>query len=41
MTLDERRIVAGMLHRKISVAQIAVQPGRHRSTLHREISRTS
>ncbi|MFN3275662.1 MAG: helix-turn-helix domain-containing protein [Paracoccus sp. (in: a-proteobacteria)] len=31
--------MAGMLHRKISVAQIAAQLGRHRSTIHRESSR--
>ncbi len=28
---DERRVIAAMLHCKISVAQIGVQPGRHRS----------
>lgn len=39
LTLDERRIVAGLLHRKVSVAQIAIQLGRHRSTIHREIRR--
>ena len=39
VTFDERRIVAGLLHRKVSVAQIAVQLGRHRSTIHREIRR--
>ena len=39
LTLSERRIIAGMLQRKISVAQIAVQLGRHRSTIHREIGR--
>lgn len=39
LTHDERRIVAGMLHRKISVAQIAAQLGRHRSTIQRESSR--
>lgn len=35
LTLDERRIVAGLLHRKVSVAQIAIQLGRHRSTIRR------
>nr|WP_277355221.1 helix-turn-helix domain-containing protein [Paracoccus hibiscisoli] len=39
LTLSERRIVGGMLQRKISVVQIAVQLGRHRSTIHREIRR--
>ncbi|MFN3278459.1 MAG: transposase, partial [Paracoccus hibiscisoli] len=39
LTLSERRIVAGMLQRKISVAQIAVQLGRNRSTIHRGIRR--
>ena len=39
LTFEERRIVAGLLHRKVSVAQIAVQLGRHRSTIHREIRR--
>ena len=39
LTLSERRIIAGMLQRKISVAQIAAQLGRHRSTIHREIGR--
>jgi IS30 family transposase len=39
LTLPERRIVAAMLQRKISVAQIAVQLGRHCSTIHREIRR--
>ena len=39
LTLNERRIVAGLLHRKVSVAQIAIQLGRHRSTIHREIRR--
>lgn len=39
LTFSERRIIAGMLQRKISVAQIAVQLGRHRSTIHREIGR--
>ncbi|WP_306752994.1 helix-turn-helix domain-containing protein [Paracoccus actinidiae] len=36
LTLPERRIVAAMLQRKISVAQIAVKLGPHRSTIHRE-----
>lgn len=39
LTLEERRIVAGLLHRKVSVAQIAIHLGRHRSTIHREIRR--
>lgn len=39
LTLPERSIVAAMLQRKISVAQIAVQLGRHRSTIHPEIRR--
>ena len=29
LTLSERRIIAGMLQRKISEAQIAIQIGRH------------
>ncbi|MCZ0962919.1 helix-turn-helix domain-containing protein [Paracoccus benzoatiresistens] len=37
LTLPERRIVAPMLQRKISVAQIAVELGQHRSTIHPEI----
>lgn len=40
LTLEERRIVAGLLHCKVSVAQIAVQLGRHRSTIHRKIRRS-
>lgn len=39
LSLEERRIVAGLLHRKVSVTQIAIQLGRHRSTIHREIRR--
>lgn len=39
LTPDERRIVAGLLHDKVSLAQIVVQLGRHRSTIHREIQR--
>lgn len=39
LTLDERRILAGLLHQKVSIAQIAAQLGRHRSTIHREIRR--
>lgn len=39
LTLDERRVVARLLHQKIGVAQIAAQLGRHRSTVHREIRR--
>lgn len=39
LTPDERRILAGLLHRKISVARIAVQLGSHLSTIHPEIRR--
>ena len=39
LTFEERRIVAGLLHRKVSVAQIAIQLGRHRSTIHRKVRR--
>lgn len=39
LTLDERRILARLLHQKISIAQTAAQLGRHRSTIHREIRR--
>lgn len=39
LTLSERRIIAAVLQRKIGVAQIAVQLGRHRSTIPREIQR--
>ncbi|OWJ84675.1 hypothetical protein HmaOT1_18645 (plasmid) [Haematobacter massiliensis] len=39
LSLDERRLMAGLLHRRVSVAQIAIQLGRHRSTIHREIRR--
>lgn len=37
LTLSEHRLIAGMLHRKVSMAHIAVQHGRHRSTIQREI----
>lgn len=40
LTLEERRAIAGLLHSKVSVAQIAVQLGRHRSTIHRKIRRS-
>ena len=39
LTLSERRIIAAVLQRKVGVAQIAVQLGRHRSTIPREIQR--
>jgi len=39
LSFDERRIIAAMLQRKLSVAQIAAQLGRHRSTIHRAIRR--
>ena len=39
LSLDERRIIATMLHRKTSVAKIALHLGRHRSTIHRETRR--
>ncbi|WP_289893548.1 LysR substrate-binding domain-containing protein [Paracoccus sp. TOH] len=39
LSFAERRIIAALLQRKLSVAQIAVQLGRHRSTVHREIRR--
>ncbi|MCE6949654.1 IS30 family transposase [Cereibacter sphaeroides] len=41
LTLDERRVLAQLLHRKISVTQIALQLGRHRATVHREIRRNT
>lgn len=39
VSLDERRVIATMLHRKVNIAQIAAQLGRHRSTIYREIQR--
>lgn len=39
LTFDEWRILAKLLHQNITIAQIAVQLGRHRPTLHREIRR--
>lgn len=39
LSFAERRIIAALLQRKLSAAQIAVQLGRHRSTIHREIRR--
>lgn len=37
LSLSGRRIIAGLLQRKVSVARIALQRGRHRSTIHRDI----
>lgn len=39
LNLDERRTIFRLLNAKVPVAAIAQQLGRHRSTLHREISR--
>lgn len=39
LTLEERRVVAALVQSKLSAAQIAVQLGRRRSTIHREIRR--
>jgi IS30 family transposase len=39
LTLEERRTIFRLLDAKVPVAEIAAQLGRHRSTIHREISR--
>ena len=39
LDLDERRTIFRLLNAKVPVAGIARQLGRHRSTIHREISR--
>ena len=39
LDLDERRTIFRLLNAKVPVAAIAQQLGRHRSTIHREISR--
>ena len=39
LDLDERRTIFRLLNAKVPVAEIAQQLGRHRSTIHREISR--
>ena len=39
LTLEERRTLFRLLNAKVPVAEIANQLGRHRSTVHREISR--
>jgi IS30 family transposase len=39
LTLEERRAIFRLLHAKVPVAEIAHQLNRHRSTIHREISR--
>jgi IS30 family transposase len=39
LTLEERRTLFRLLNAKVPVAEIANQLGRHRSTIHREISR--
>lgn len=39
LNIDERRIIAQMVHNKVSQSQIARSLGRDRSTIHREIKR--
>lgn len=39
LNLDERRLLDRMPHKRISVAEIAVALGRHRSTIYRELKR--
>ncbi|SMO99061.1 helix-turn-helix domain-containing protein [Paracoccus laeviglucosivorans] len=39
LTFEERRIFAGLLHRKVGVAQIAIQLGRYRLTIYHEFRR--
>ena len=39
LDLGERRTIFRLLNAKIPMAEIAQQLGRHRSTIHREISR--
>jgi IS30 family transposase len=39
LTLEERRSIFRLLSAKVPVAEIANQLGRHRATIHREISR--
>jgi transposase, IS30 family len=39
LDLDERRTIFRLVNAKVPVAAIARQLGRHRSTIHREISR--
>jgi transposase, IS30 family len=39
LTLEERRTIFRLLNAKVPVAEIARQLGRHRATIHREISR--
>lgn len=39
LVLDERRTIFCLLNAKVPVAEIDQQLGRHRSTIHREVSR--
>jgi len=39
LALDERRTIFRLLNAKVPMTEIAQQLGRHRSTIHREISR--
>ena len=39
LALDERRTIFRLLNAKVPMAEIAQQLGRHRSTIHREVSR--
>src|SRR6476659_1271075 len=39
LALDERRTIFRLLNAKVPMAEIAQQLGRHRSTIHRKVSR--
>jgi IS30 family transposase len=41
LSLRERRAIEDMLNAKVPVSEIAVEIGRHRSTVYREIKRMS